>query len=1002
MCRGRAMAAAASSSSSTPERMVIKNTSSTSNPPATPRNLHLYRLSPLLRTTETSILHLAAGKHCVALATSSNTLVLLHTGAGYGPPITRQVQWFSGALKGIASMAMRDDTNLLVATHDASAFVLPLEFMLRRPPLPVHRVAVAADSDADRSEESAAPSAASVDAPIILAPDCAELLAVHGEPTHASVSCCAFCELGSLGGVAAAVGSLDGTVHLISLRRRCNIGKIFAGAPISRLWDLPAASAAAAALPTHISPTPAAVSVTTAGAGGSSSESLPALPVPDGGATASGVTSKAGVTTTPHRERDRSCGCLLARTLQGKFLLTSLANAPHDAQWRPLVLPRGELTVQPAASSTHGPLLLLHILDEGRLLVYSTALLGESSGRLRPIFTFTLPARTLPGSVHVRQHAIVCAQEHAGGMRALVLSRHLAEEIAPPSHIQPQAATALAPSALATEAADQSADGAPPRSAPAPAPNSAAARRAALRALLPSAILQALPLPKGTVMLLAPLGDAPSLGDFLFASRSTLYALRAWHRPASICRRLLRPPKTAHPPLRAANERRDESRDESIRSDDCGEDNAARVGLAWVLVRTFGLDFDVLSARANAEALTAPSSIAACASPPADAAPGALTNTVKSPHAVASTAASNGSEDLRAAVAVATAPNARSTELLFTHLGLGATGHASARPPVPPRLTPEAMGVLAKHLNSVPSAESDGEHDDPGSCSGDDDGAAAAEARHSAARIDLARLCCQLHAHLMCVGDSADMAGVSDLDATARAALNSAPRAAARILAATGSWQPLLFLLPPSGDGWASSWPAPTGHTIRGRVPVGVPSLRMRLEWLRAAAARDALSLAQHSRTSPQQWARLLAAVETDGADGHMPDDASSAGGAGRSRQCADTCMLLTLALLPQRTSARVETKVAAHPVVGSGALGAEAEVLGATLEVFLVYWLRQPWPVARLAETLRTQMHGASRALCWLLEHRPELVAQAALGPELLLDAIRVAASPIAAQFSS
>ena len=99
-------------------------------PPPRPKNLHLYRLSPLIHASETSILHIVAGRHCVALATSINTLLLHRAGGDGGPPITRQVQWFAGDLKGIASMAMRDDADLLVATHDASAFVLPLRFML--------------------------------------------------------------------------------------------------------------------------------------------------------------------------------------------------------------------------------------------------------------------------------------------------------------------------------------------------------------------------------------------------------------------------------------------------------------------------------------------------------------------------------------------------------------------------------------------------------------------------------------------------------------------------------------------------------------------------------------------------------------------------------------------------------------------------------------------------------------------------------------------------------
>ena len=52
------------------------------------RNLHLYRLCPLVRTAETSILHLIAGHHCVALATSSNTLLLHRAGGRGGPPLS--------------------------------------------------------------------------------------------------------------------------------------------------------------------------------------------------------------------------------------------------------------------------------------------------------------------------------------------------------------------------------------------------------------------------------------------------------------------------------------------------------------------------------------------------------------------------------------------------------------------------------------------------------------------------------------------------------------------------------------------------------------------------------------------------------------------------------------------------------------------------------------------------------------------------------------------------
>ena len=183
-------------------------------PPPRPKNLHLYRLSPLIHASETSILHIVAGCHCVALATSINTLLLHRSGRRHGrPPITLQVQWFAGDLKGIASMAMRDDADFVVATHDASAFVLPLRFMLRRPPA------------ADQPNASTADAAVEDDDANAIAPSCAELVAVHGGDEHASVSCCTLCELGGVDGVAAAIGSLDGTVHIVSLTRRCLVGR---------------------------------------------------------------------------------------------------------------------------------------------------------------------------------------------------------------------------------------------------------------------------------------------------------------------------------------------------------------------------------------------------------------------------------------------------------------------------------------------------------------------------------------------------------------------------------------------------------------------------------------------------------------------------------------------------------------------------------------------------------------------------------------------------------
>ena len=122
----------------------------------------------------------------------------------------------------------------------------------------------------------------------------------------------------------------------------------------------------------------------------------------------------------------------------------------------------------------------------------------------------------------------------------------------------------------------------------------AAARRAALRGLIPDAILQSIPLPKGTVMLLAPLAaNAPTfdaetaslpatsssaaatapLGDFLFASRSTLHSLRPWHKPKAICRRLLRPTIDGR----------------SAGGDERSAEHEYRVGIAWGLALTYGI-----------------------------------------------------------------------------------------------------------------------------------------------------------------------------------------------------------------------------------------------------------------------------------------------------------------------------------------------------------------------------------------------------------------------------
>jgi hypothetical protein len=131
--------------------------------------------------------------------------------------------------------------------------------------------------------------------------------------------------------------------------------------------------------------------------------------------------------------------------------------------------------------------------------------------------------------------------------------------------------------------------------------------------------------------------------------------------------------------------------------------------------------------------------------------------------------------------------------------------------------------------------------------------------------------------------------------------------------------------------------------------------------------------------------------------------DGAGSGRPSASRQCADVLMLLHLAMLPPPQANSSGSDVFAHRVgeggrgvdEGGGTLGHAAYVLGAALEVFLQYWLRQLWPLDELRRALRAQLHGSALALCWLLECRPALVAQAELGPELLLEAIRVASSP-------
>lgn len=419
-------------------------------------------------------------------------------------------------------------------------------------------------------------------------------------------------------------------------------------------------------------------------------------------------------------------------------------------------------------------------------------------------------------------------------------------------------------------------------------------------------------------------------------------------------------------------------------------------------------------------------------------------------------------EALRAAVDVATAPSARSATLLLHHLGkqVRKGGHDHFADAKAATTTPAAMEELSAQMPPLPDLPRV-------SAAGGGRGGAAAggaavdtKALLSSARIDLVRLSTHLHEYLMSsseglpskTGDATypiKAGGVEEaraMEAVAAVALTSAPLGAAKILAKSGCWFPLLFSAPMLA---APLLPTAASATRAAAPHLAVPCLRQRLKWLREAAAEDSvLDLVWPPfEVSPQLWARVLAAVEQDGADGHMPDDRSGAAAGGRggaasteslgwvkeegeaagpgmmafeaeeetdaaiaaiataraSYQCADVQMLLTLALLLPR-SPQVTPPVAASPqgpAVGSGGgalgvgRGSAPATLGRALEVFLRYWLRQAWPLRLFNETLRTQMRGASLALCWLLEHRPALVARASLSPTLLLDAVRIAAAP-------
>ena len=127
-----------------------------------------------------------------------------------------------------------------------------------------------------------------------------------------------------------------------------------------------------------------------------------------------------------------------------------------------------------------------------------------------------------------------------------------------------------------------------------------------------AAILQRLPMPRGAVMMVAPLTRLASLleravparpaarvsaasptGELLFASRSTLYTLRIAHQPYTACRHLLRPRRAVapspSPPLPPPS-------DEGVR---------ARVAQAALIASTFRLDVYGIFATAVVSIMTA-------------------------------------------------------------------------------------------------------------------------------------------------------------------------------------------------------------------------------------------------------------------------------------------------------------------------------------------------------------------------------------------------------------
>ena len=226
----------------------------------------LYKLSSLLTMDGTSILHVAAGCKRVALVTSINTILMFAPAAADSPfaPLTRQLRWFQDPLKGIACISMRDDNDLLIATHDASVYVISLDNLMACPMLPVGDDILPSPREPSRETITSE----------------GEMLAVAALAGGRAlgVSCCTLCDAHS--GPSAAIGTLEGNIHLVDLSRRVPTCTADAEAPLSRLYDLPAMA--------------------------------PTTPSP-------GNVLQTGIGL---------CGGLLVRTLQGKYLLMGLMTSP--------------------------------------------------------------------------------------------------------------------------------------------------------------------------------------------------------------------------------------------------------------------------------------------------------------------------------------------------------------------------------------------------------------------------------------------------------------------------------------------------------------------------------------------------------------------------------------------------------------------------------------------------------------------------------------------------